>query len=667
MAGDNLDGITINGEKISDDDSEEATTLTITDGELKTTTEPIENPTDTEEEFLDKLKKENPDAITISGRENISLSGGDLAIVEEISAKASITASKGNDTIYSRGENVLINLRGGDTNIFAKEGRMTVAGYNASTGAGFSTDYEDIFAAVSDSEIIFNDGKLAIGTAVIVDGSGDNKLVNIFDANGELQKVGEAPHDDVLNLSKEKADLILVASENSTLASGAGNDSIFASAGSHVDAGAGRNYIEIKERGANEEGVTVALNEGRNTIAYFKAGFDDDSDRLFFDGNDATNFKFDGTNLNVRKKNNPRCGILSDIADGADFVNILATDSNSVSKVVVAQKGAVITVEDEIADLYKGDESGVDFTNYEENLVVRLGATKAESVGGGEIVFGGINRVTLGGGLNTLISSSANETLTGNGTTEYIFDKDSGRDVISNFNFDEDKINVGNETIAAVNVNNSGGVRMEISGDAVLTLNDAQGKNFRVNEFTALVDKNLTYDAAANYFVATAQNATLTVGESAEIWLDVPAWAGSKEKTFVGDIRTIDASTAEGNTSLAGNDLDNTILAGNGDASLWGGNGGDDLLVGGAGKNTFFYTNGNGSDTIAGANGGDIVNLSQVTLDQIASANITADGVAINFKDGGSLQVNSNANVTYQLADDSKYSANHEQSTWIAK
>ena len=152
-------------------------------------------------------------------------------------------------------------------------------------------------------------------------------------------------------------------------------------------------------------------------------------------------------------------------------------------------------------------------------------------------------------------------------------------------------------------------------------------------------------DAAANYFVATERNASLTVGEDAEIWLD-----GS-----------------HGKTSLAGNDLDNTILAGNGDSSLWGGSLGDDLLVGGSGKNTFFYLQGNGFDTIAGAHDGDEVILSIVTLDQISGTSITADAVSINFTDGGSLQINSNANVTYQLADGSKYAANHAQAAWIAK
>ena len=277
--------------------------------------------------------------------------------------------------------------------------------------------------------------------------------------------------------------------------------------------------------------------------------------------------------------------------------------------------------------------------------------------------FYGINQITVGGGLNTLIGSTVNETLTGNadGTTEFVFDENSGRDLIKNFNFAEDKINVGNETITAVVLKESS-VRLQIDGDDWLTLEDAQGKNFKINEFTAKVDKNIEYDDAANYFVATGNKATLTVADEAEIWLD-----GSHGKTFVGDIKTLDATTSDGKNILAGNDLDNTILAGKGDASLWGGNGGDDLLVGGKGQNLFFYCVGNGNDTVQGAHDGDGVILADVSLDQIASTKISADSVDINFRDGGSLHVEGNSDITYQLADGSKYSANHEQAVWMAK
>ena len=63
------------------------------------------------------------------------------------------------------------------------------------------------------------------------------------------------------------------------------------------------------------------------------------------------------------------------------------------------------------------------------------------------------------------------------------------------------------------------------------------------------------------------------------------------------------------------------------------------MLVGGAGKNTFFYTTGNGNDTIQGANAGDLVFLSQISIDQISSANVTNNIATINFADGGRLTI----------------------------
>ena len=98
---------------------------------------------------------------------------------------------------------------------------------------------------------------------------------------------------------------------------------------------------------------------------------------------------------------------------------------------------------------------------------------------------------------------------------------------------------------------------------------------------------------------------------------------------LVGDFKTLDASKSQINARLAGNDLDNTIIAGKDDASLWGGDNGDDLLIGGKGHNMFFYCNGNGHDTIQGINDGDSFILGDVSLDQIADTRITADSISV--------------------------------------
>ncbi len=583
---------------------------------------------DTAEEILDKLTKDNSAVVTVNAdNRNVTLLGGEAVVVENTSAKVNITASKGRDTIYTSGNNVDIDLKaGGATEIFAAQGRATVENYKASSGAAFLAENENIGEAIEEKEITYDDGRLEVNSArVTFAEDADSRIINFVDTAGETQKVGFVSDDSKLDASKEKGSLILVGGNNST-----------------ITGGKGQNQIYLDD---NSES-TILLN-GKNTIDNFNATFDG-GDKVSVS---ATNydFSFDGEKVSV--KSGTARATLENISSEGGAARILTVINGKERKTAIAQAGAVMSVGDDLADVYYGEKSGVDFTGFNDSMTIDLREN-----------FNGINRVTVGGGLNTLISSSQNETLTSNGTTEYIFDKDSGRDVISNFDFDGDKINVGTNAVTNVRIDKAGGVRMEIGGSAVLTLADAQGKNFKINNFVAVADENLTYNAAANYFVATAQNATLTVGESAEIWLD-----GSHGKTFDGDIRTLDASTAQGKTSLAGNDLDNRIFAGQGDATLWGGNGGDDLLVGGTGKNTFYYLQGNGNDTIASAHDGDIVYLSTVTLDQISGTSITGDAVSINFKDGGLLQVNSNANVTYQLADGSKFSANHAQAAWIAK
>ena len=138
----------------------------------------------------------------------------------------------------------------------------------------------------------------------------------------------------------------------------------------------------------------------------------------------------------------------------------------------------------------------------------------------------------------------------------------------------------------------------------------------------------------------------------------------SKSLIKKGYIKVIDARQSNANAELAGNNNDNVIFAGTGETSLWGGFGGNDLLVGNSSKDSFYYGIGNGNDTIQNVSDGDNVILLDVSLDQIIDANITADAVTIKLNNGGSLQINGSADVTYQLADGSKYSANQQQLEW---
>lgn len=130
----------------------------------------------------------------------------------------------------------------------------------------------------------------------------------------------------------------------------------------------------------------------------------------------------------------------------------------------------------------------------------------------------------------------------------------------------------------------------------------------------------------------------------------------------------MDASAVEGKTSLVGNANDNTIIAGKSDASLWSGFSSiDDLLIGVTLAILFSTSMVTDTIHIQGINDGDSVILPDISLDQITGTNITAESASIRFNDGDSLQMQGTSDVTYQLADGSKYSANHQRLEWNSR
>ena len=186
--------------------------------------------------------------------------------------------------------------------------------------------------------------------------------------------------------------------------------------------------------------------------------------------------------------------------------------------------------------------------------------------------------ILAGTGYTSIWSGAGDDELIGNaGKSKFFFLAGDGHDTISNFKFltpdnqnTDDKIDITSEN-AVTDVQRVGDdVILQINNsNDYLTIKDAVGKDFRINDLIAKVDTNVAYDGLANCYVAKG-GSSLTVDStvgSAEIWLD-----NSHDNLFLGNpIRTLDASAVQGNTSLVGNEYDNTIIAGQGDSSLWGG------------------------------------------------------------------------------------------------
>ena len=649
-------------------------------------------------EIIDHFKPNQTEIITSS--KNLTLEGGDLAIVENTSAQVNITA--GDDTIVSQGENVRVTLTPEkNTWLFPIDGKMTLEGYDASTGSGFGTTYKNILSEIEKGNVDFNNGILKLGSAQ-VDMSKSSELMNFFNRYSRQEKVGFASTNDSLDVSNETDDLLLVAKKNSTVKSGSGDDTILANENSFVDGGAGKNLV--KSNGGNSN---IVLN-GRTTVEGFHTGWGEGSDTVYINvnGDPAVDFKTSGLTFYDDKAKLT----LSDLSETAK-VNLYYEGLDRTRRSVFIAKNDWYKVSN--SDLATGNgegiyfvgtsttrNHGIDFSDVTTDLNIIMNTDYRSTTA--EFWVNNIHSLKGGAGNTTIIGSDKSDTILAGSGEQKIYggeghdkmfgntsaDKNvatffymagDGRDSISNFDFTNDALDVTADKVqlddgsAITDVFLRGddvGIRIDGSKE-FLMLEGAQGKSFRVNDdLIAKVDKNVAFDGFTNCYIGIGTKATLTVGKGlgdVEVWLsdDSLEYHGTM---YDGGFAVLDASQADGSNILAGNELNNSIIGGTGSNSLWGGYSSEsDTLVGGAGQNTFFYGTGNGRDKIQNAHAGDEIILDDITLDQIAEANITAGGVILNFTDGGSLTIDGTADVTYQLADGSRYSADHATHDWVQK
>ena len=583
---------------------------------------------------------------------------------------------------------------------------MTLKGYKISSGGGIQTGgagTDAILAAMQDQDVLkFGNGTVQIGEAkaqvTFAENTGDSgsTTFNFFDREGNAQAVGFTNEDGgTINVSSSSDDYILLGNYHddkdvgSTLTGGKGNDTLLGGAGDVLNAGGGKdNLILFDADDTSRDGAEVVISSGYTTVRGTHDGYDEDGDVINVDL-DKAGVSSDGQNIFVEGT-----GVHATIESVENGKFLLKNGSKTYKAWIASGEDeiAVSSEDEEIANYYQG--SSIDFSNYDDTVSVNLSDNDAfaSAIEGEEAVFSGFSTLKAGSGKTLFMGGSGKETLIA-GTGEATLYGGDGRNVLANsgeekegntsffvlsaangarntiqgFEFLEvgdddnsdtaDVVEIGTKDgnyVSNVFIRNDDDVSIEVSNRAgtsseTAVIEDAVGKDFKVSQYIAQVNtKEMYYDGSANFFVATEKNASLVVGGGVDTTAVV--WLGNQSgSVFIGDIRTIDATDAVVRAELAGNDLDNTILGGLDNASLWGGNGGDDSLVGGSGQNMFFYTNGNGSDTISGTNEGDVVYLSAVTLENLAGTDFNGSAITLNFKDGGKLTVNDASNCAFVM------------------
>lgn len=505
-----------------------------------------------------------------------------------------------------------------------------------------------------------------------------------------------------INASSMTTPVVLTGTTNTEadlLIGGAKADTIYAGTGDSIYGGAGKDSLNMA---ASTYGVYVgiATDSGADTVTGFTTGFDIDSaDAVYMVNGTSADFgaSVNGTDL-VLKDGSAAMTLASGtgVTAGAAGAYELLVSGKKVA--VAANKGEIKTDDLAYADYWFGTYNKDDKTGSAANFST---ATDAVNINLGDTdhvryiytVTGGSGNTTLMGGANaeSLVAASGSTTSlyggagkdtlvsSGDSKTEFFFMNGAGNDEIQNFTTGTDT-----DTSDVLNFYGSALGSISRTGDGVVKIKTSDGSTLTVNQKTGSADEklqwvsgaakgvakiantsgsSLSYETDVTNYIGSSKKDTITVG--AGDGADVNIWLDGSQGVNYSDIDVVDASGRAGNTTIAGSAIAETITGGSGNASVWGGVGQvADVLRSTSGSTTmFFYGLGNGSDNISGS-ANDTVNLFDIKLSDIASANIQNSQVILTTSTNDTVTVS--GAQTFQLADGSRWTANYSNNQWEA-
>ncbi len=628
----------------------------------------IFNSNTTTSEILEALDVEESDATiipsTASGNQRATLpADGGLAIIEDTKAPVTIVGGRGDDTIVSKGDDVLFNMvRGGDDKIIALDGTLKLENYDPRSDAGIQLTTDDIKDGFK-----FGDGQIELANANV---ELSNNFVNLYDLAGNKNLIGFATNEDKRVDASELTEGISIIGggdnassniSNATLIGGSGDDSIYSGDSANISPGEGNNYIELDGTKS-----TINYGGGNDTIEGFNFADSNNADKIHnaevtdvaVDNGNVVLTTEDG-NITVNDAENKDIALDNDVT--------LQVGENEIKFDGVANQywatgeKATVKVDEDYAgtsapvialDEMSGDIKDVDASAYEGT---------AEITGNSES-----NVISASKGGSTMDGGAGDDKLIGgDGADEFI--SAAGDDTISNFEFGTEKtadtFNAGETSVNKVKVDGEDVILITDNGSAQIENAAGQTMQFKSEHtnndvITAQFDTGtVTVNDDANFYWVAGNSASIAVSEDVDskttLVLDLSNadYNNADQRSFYGDIKEIDASTFEGTASLKGNDKNNIITASEGGSTL---NGGarNDKLIGGDGVDTFVYEKGNGKDTVSNFEFGtgktsDILNIGD---NEISTVKIYDDDVILEF-DGGLVKVEGGAGQIIQLQD----------------
>ncbi|MBR1728384.1 MAG: hypothetical protein IJ728_02550, partial [Selenomonadaceae bacterium] len=505
---------------------------------------------------------------------------------------------------------------------------------------------------------------------------------------------------------------------SSTIIGSSNDDTILIGSGDVVCLSGGSDLIKISDEVSKFESVTIKIPSdidfGQTTITGFNEGFSNIADKIQIDNLNDLDFKFVNGNLILTFGENHLIfdddqseRNYKDSEDQSDQIQKLFVNDN---RCAFLPNNSTLQINDSynlpteffgqgMSSALDKLENGtlIDFTAFDETLNINMN----EHYHNIEAIKGGRNSTTLigsndsnneiyaGAGATSIYGGVGRDSLFGYddrdlekfGATEFFYIAGGGLDTVENFHFgasdNDDKINTfGQDATNFELIGEDFYVQVGDNPNDKIKINGAKNKIFKANasnvDFVINYGDDLFYNESVNVYGDLKNLGNkLTIDESLnadQLAIYSNGWNDeiSGAKIFY-NVDEIDASNFSGVTSLIGSTNDSTLIGGTFKNSLWGSESGNDLLIGGSGDNEFFYLNGNGNDTIISANDNDLVNLLDISIDDINSTDIESDTILIRINGGGSLIVIGNSEITFQLNDGTKWTADRNKKIWNEK
>ena len=402
----------------------------------------------------------------------------------------------------------------------------------------------------------------------------------------------------------------------------------------------------------NSSGNTVSSSLGTVNLNL------DDTSKIYLSG-DTYITSFSGTAANVIT-NGYNFYVNGNILDGT------TTSENTFTGLTVNSDGTVVTADSNFqgtADLTNYTDVKVFDASNDSNSLIIIGNSQDNSLIGGS----GTDSLYGAGGNNTLAGGAGRNQFwfLGNGNaiaTDFISGNGDTSDVVTFGQIELNDISRAGSQLIFTSQNTTMTLQTDSEDGNSVILYSLDGNNIAGAKVGNDSDESLTYDSSANYYQLKVDNGTLYVNDDSrkEIWLD-----NNAGRYYFG-IKNVIANNA-GENIIAGNTESNSIVGGSGSSSLWGGAGNTaDTLQGGSGYTMFWYGSSEGNDIITNAKEGDVVNLYNISLEQIADVQITNENISVTMNDGNNLTVNNSSTVTttFQLSNGEKYNYNRSSETW---